>query len=72
MIGITEKNFNVSKGFPALRAVFLAASRTKRTPLPYEMRSLGYPAEYDLRGTTQGGPRSEGRSCGTGGDLAYF
>jgi hypothetical protein len=31
----------------------------KRTPLPYEIRSLGYPAAYDLRGTTQRGPRSQ-------------
>jgi hypothetical protein len=39
------------------------------TPLPYEMRSLGYlPVRLDMRGTTQGGPRGEGRSCGTGGD----
>ena len=45
------------------------ARNAERTPLPYGMRSLGYPRLY-MRGTTQGGPRSEGRSCGTGGDPA--
>ena len=28
----------------------------RRTPLPYEMRSPGYPATYDLRGTQREGP----------------
>jgi hypothetical protein len=36
----------------------------RRTPLRYEMRSPGYPAAYDLRGTQREGPAESPKEGG--------
>ena len=69
ILGNTSKSIKKSALNIKISAVRTPAT-AERTPLPYGMRSLGYPRLY-MRGTTQGGPRSEGRSCGTGGDPAH-
>ena len=56
ILGNTSKSIKKSALNIKISAVRTPAT-AERTPLPYGMRSLGYP-RLDMRGTTQGGPSS--------------